>query len=161
MTPDLEITVEHPGWTLKLPALQGLAERVIGACVEVCSPQLAPSTELSVLFTDARKVRELNAVWRKQDKPTNVLSFPAPPGAGPIRMLGDVVLSFETVESEASAEHKSFENHTIHLIAHGFLHLLGFDHETDRDAQEMEDRERAALALLGAPDPYGAPVGED
>jgi probable rRNA maturation factor len=160
MRPELDVTVEHPGWTATIPALESLVARVIDACLEICPETFDSPTEVSVLFTDARAIRALNAEWRKEDKATNVLSFPAPAGSGPVRMLGDVALSFETVEQEASTEDKTFENHTMHLVAHGFLHLLGFDHETDEDAEEMEACERAALALLGVPDPHGAPVGE-
>ncbi|HEX7970330.1 MAG TPA: rRNA maturation RNase YbeY, partial [Stellaceae bacterium] len=102
-------------------------------------------------------VRALNRQWRGKDVPTNVLSFPAlgatpPPGAP--RLLGDVVLAFETVAAEAAAQDKPLADHLRHLVIHGVLHLLGFDHESDADAQRMEASEIAILAGLGVPDPY-------
>ncbi|TIX40762.1 MAG: rRNA maturation RNase YbeY, partial [Mesorhizobium sp.] len=99
----------------------------------------------------------LNVGWRGKDKPTNVLSFPAFPFArgGPLPpMLGDIVLAAETVVREAALEHKPLENHISHLVIHGLLHLLGYDHETDAEAELMEATERAALARLAIPDPY-------
>ena len=111
-----------------------------------------------MLSCDA-EVRELNANWRKQDKPTNVLSFPAPkqPGAGDDdRFLGDIVLAAETVLREAAEQGIPLENHFRHLVLHGFLHLLGYDHETDAEAETMEALETHILATLGVPDPYGA-----
>jgi len=102
-------------------------------------------------------IRELNAGWRGKDKPTNVLSFPAVPETreGPLPpMLGDIVLAAGTVAREAALEGKPVENHITHLVVHGLLHLLGYDHETDMQAEEMEAVERAALARLAIPDPY-------
>src|SRR5690606_27325001 len=110
-----------------------------------------------VIFTDDAAIRALNAEWRGKDKATNVLTFPAFPvlrgGALP-PMLGDIVLAYETVEREAREEDKPFESHLSHLLAHGFLHLAGYDHEEDGEAEEMEDAERRILARLAIPDPY-------
>ncbi len=114
-------------------------------------------SELSVVFSDDAHIQTLNAGWRGKDKPTNVLSFPAFPPAkgGPLPpMLGDIVLAAETVAREAALEDKPLENHITHLVVHGLLHLLGYDHETDAEAEEMEAIERAALARLAIPDPY-------
>jgi probable rRNA maturation factor len=100
----------------------------------------------------------LNRDWRGKDKPTNVLSFPAmpvTPGGAVPPMLGDIALAFETVAAEAALEGKSFDHHLVHLIVHGLLHLLGHDHEDDVQAEAMEALERAALARLAIPDPYG------
>lgn len=119
---------------------------------------LKPATsELSVVFTDDASIQVLNAEWRGKDKPTNVLSFPAFPvkaGAQPGPMLGDIVIASETVEREAREEDKPFANHLTHLVVHGFLHLLGYDHETDEEAEEMEGHEREILHALAIPDPY-------
>jgi probable rRNA maturation factor len=115
------------------------------------------ASELSVVFSDDAHIRTLNAGWRGKDKPTNVLSFPAfPPfGEGPMPpMLGDIVLAAETVARESGLENKPLEHHITHLVIHGLLHLLGHDHETDAEAEEMEGLERAALARLAIPDPY-------
>ncbi|WP_292542063.1 rRNA maturation RNase YbeY, partial [Mesorhizobium sp.] len=111
----------------------------------------------SIVFSDDAHIRTLNAGWRGKDKPTNVLSFPAfpfPKGAPLPPMLGDIVLAAETVAREAALEDKPLANHITHLVIHGLLHLLGHDHETDAEAEEMEAIERAALARLAIPDPY-------
>ena len=108
--------------------------------------------EVSILFTNDEAVRRLNAQYRGKDKPTNVLSFPQP--AGPL--LGDVVLAAETVRAEAALAGKPLEAHMAHLIIHGFLHLIGYDHGGEEEAEAMEAVERAALERIGIPDPYAA-----
>jgi probable rRNA maturation factor len=110
------------------------------------------------VLTDDSAIRALNRDWRGVDRPTNVLSFPARPGpsaAGPA-LLGDIVIAFETTMQEARSESKPFEHHLAHLAVHGFLHLLGQDHDNDSDAETMEGIERVILARLGIPDPYAA-----
>ena len=117
-------------------------------------------TELAIMLTDDAGIRTLNSNWRGIDKPTNVLSFPAlqPTGArGPDdapRMLGDIAIAYETTRREADEEGKPFDHHLSHLAIHGFLHLIGYDHENDVDAEEMEALEQTILAQLGIPDPY-------
>ena len=112
---------------------------------------------VTVVVDDDARIRELNRLWRGFDKPTNVLSFPSPDTQpGPVRSLGDIAISYETAAREASAEDKSFADHVVHLSVHGFLHLLGYDHESDDDAEEMEGLERAILARIGISDPYVA-----
>ena len=117
-------------------------------------PDLA-DTEVSVKFTSDAEVRALNAAWRGKDKATNVLSFPmadAPEGAP---MLGDIVLAEGVCAREAAAKNVPMETHATHLVVHGMLHLLGYDHETgDEEAEAMEAIERKALASLGISDPY-------
>lgn len=110
------------------------------------------SRELSIVFTDDAGMRKLNAKWRGKDKPTNVLSFPQ----NQRPLLGDVILAAETVAKEAALADKPLEDHMAHLIIHGFLHLLGFDHEAGDDAEKMEQLERVALKKLGIDDPYAA-----
>jgi len=112
-----------------------------------------------VILTSDRAIRTLNRRWRGRDKSTNVLSFPAPsarkkPWRGAPRHLGDIVLAYETVAREARAEGKPLDHHLAHLALHGFLHLLGYDHESHGQAEAMERRERRILARLGVPDPY-------
>jgi probable rRNA maturation factor len=109
--------------------------------------------ELAIVLTDDSAIRELNRDWRGIDKATNVLSFPAKNG-GPQPHLGDIVLAFETIEREAESEQKPFAHHLAHLAVHGFLHLLGYDHERDKDARAMEQAERDILRRLKIPDPY-------
>ena len=109
------------------------------------------------MLTDDAGIRTLNHNWRGIDKPTNVLSFPAvalPGGGSQPRALGDIAIAYETTRREAETENKPFENHLSHLAVHGFLHLIGYDHETDGDAETMEQLERDILARLGIPDPY-------
>ena len=151
---DIDLAVEAGVWPSEAELL-ALVERAVGAAFSELD--LVGASELSVVFTDDAAIRALNAEWRGKDKPTNVLSFPAFPPAkgGPLPpMLGDIVLAAETVAREAQEENKPLENHMTHLVIHGLLHLLGYDHETDDEAEEMEAVERAALARLAIPDPY-------
>ena len=99
------------------------------------------------------QIRTLNREWRGFDKPTNVLSFPAA-NTRDAGSLGDVIIAFQTVAREAKEEGKPIKHHLAHLAVHGFLHLLGYDHETDRDARKMERLEVKILKGLGVPDPY-------
>jgi probable rRNA maturation factor len=143
-----------------------LAEAAARAAIaESAWPQLADgerAVELSVVLASDAEVRELNSTWRGKDKPTNVLSFPqAEPddldGAGapgPELMLGDIVLAHETCTREAEEKALSLEHHAAHLMVHGTLHLLGYDHLEDGTAEDMEARETRALARLGIGNPY-------
>jgi probable rRNA maturation factor len=135
------------------------------AVAESAFPQLAESeraVELSVRLTSDEDVRALNAHWRGKDKPTNVLSFPMSEQYeleqadedGPELMLGDIVLAKGVCEREAAEKEIPFERHATHLLVHGTLHLLGYDHGDDQDAADMEGREVRALARLGIDDPY-------
>jgi probable rRNA maturation factor len=151
---DIDISVEAGEWPDEA-RLSWLVDRAVVAAF--AETGVAGRSELSIVFSDDAHIRTLNAGWRGKDKPTNVLSFPAFPlaKAGPLPpMLGDIVLAAETVAREAALEEKPIENHISHLVVHGLLHLLGYDHETDAEAEEMEAVERAALARLAIPDPY-------
>ena len=162
---DIQISVEEGDWPSE-EALHALAERVLGAAAtylrEVAGqPFPKMPAEVSLVFTDDASIREINAEWREQDKPTNVLSFPAfplEPGGMPGPMLGDIVIARETVEREAAELEKSFEDHLTHLMVHGFLHLFGYDHMNYSDAEIMEGLETRILAKLGLSDPY---AGQD
>lgn len=150
---DIEAVVEAEGWEAALAeSPETLAARVLAAAAH----GEEASGSVSVLFADDAAVQALNKAWRGKDKPTNVLSFPAPEGFG---ALGDIALALETVRAEAAEQHKSVRDHAAHLIAHGFLHLIGYDHEDDGEAEVMETRERAILAGLGIADPYGLESG--
>ena len=132
-----------------------LAERAALAAVAHSDFSALADTEVSVKFTSDDEVRALNAAWRGKDKATNVLSFPrayAPEGAP---MLGDIVLAAGVCAREAAAKQVTVATHATHLVVHGTLHLLGYDHETnDEEAEAMEEIERQALASLGIADPY-------
>jgi probable rRNA maturation factor len=146
----LQIRVDDPAWA-SVPDLRKLARAAIRASLET------KDASLSVLFTDDAAMRTLNARWRGQDKPTNVLSFPAAPSPqmpGEPRELGDIALAYGVVAAEAAAQGKPIHHHTAHLLVHGVLHLLGYDHETDQDAHAMEAREIAILKSFGIDNPY-------
>jgi probable rRNA maturation factor len=139
------------------------------AIAESDYPELVDSerpVEISVTLTDNEHVRTLNAKWRGKDKPTNVLSFPMADELDLVRaniserelLLGDIIIARGVCEAEATEKGVSFEQHTTHLLVHGTLHLLGYDHHDDREAADMEAREVRALARLGIANPYEAAV---
>ncbi|ESY77515.1 rRNA maturation factor [Mesorhizobium sp. LNHC221B00] len=151
---EIDISIEAGDWPAEA-SLARLVDRAVAAAF--AETGAAGHSELSIVFSDDAHIRTLNADWRGKDKPTNVLSFPAFPHVkdGPLPpMLGDIVLAAETVAREAALEDKPVENHITHLVIHGLLHLMGYDHETDTEAEAMEAVERAALARLAIPDPY-------
>jgi probable rRNA maturation factor len=154
---ELDILVEAGDWPDE-KVLDALTRTAIDASFAEIAGYSGQS-ELSLVFTDDAHIKELNAGWRGKDKPTNVLSFPAFKPDKTSRalspMLGDVILALETVQREAALEDKPFEHHLSHLLVHGLLHLLGYDHETEDEADEMEALERRILAGLAIPDPYG------
>jgi probable rRNA maturation factor len=119
----------------------------------IAPPTAHGAYEVTVLLTDDAEMRDLNRAWRRKDAPTNVLSFSAGDHTAPGR-LGDVVLAYETVSNEARNAGIAFADHVSHLVIHGLLHLLGFDHMNDDEAERMESLERTALARLGIADPY-------
>lgn len=118
-------------------------------------PKGPAAYEATIVLTDDAEMRELNRTWRSKDAPTNVLSFPAGDAPGEASALGDVVIAYETAKAEADQTGISLADHVSHLVVHGVLHLLGFDHLDDAEAEQMEDLERKALASLGIADPYG------
>ena len=159
---EIAIEIAFDGWSKTLPDVEERCRHVAAIALGAAAADfdLPPDRlEVSILLTDDAQVQELNAEYRQQDKPTNVLSFaaldedsPIPPD-GPI-LLGDVIVAFQTTEREAAEEGKKFADHLSHLVVHGVLHLLGYDHIVDDEAEEMESLERSILAGLGVPDPY-------
>ncbi len=159
---DIQISVEEGNWPDE-EALLAFSSPVLEAAAALLAseekqplPKMPP--ELSLVFTDDASMRAINAEWRNQDKPTNVLSFPAfpvTPGSMPGPMLGDIIVARETLEREAVELEKSFDQHLTHLLVHGFLHLFGYDHMEDDEAERMESLETRILARLGLSDPYG------
>jgi probable rRNA maturation factor len=153
--PSVDVLVQSDLW-----AVQPDAERIVRRAISAAAAGMLTRTEeLAVVLADDVAVRELNRIWRGKDAPTNVLSFPAAPAGADAApgILGDVVLAYETIARESDLERKPFDHHLVHLVVHGFLHLLGYDHETDAEAEKMEAAERKILAGLDVPDPYASP----
>jgi probable rRNA maturation factor len=161
------VTVGAPAWRTHLAGPKAVCRRAARAALAgVPIPSWLGRAEVSVLLADDATVRRLNGAHRGQDRATNVLSFPTfdplpktAPGhvvPGPVS-LGDVVLGLETIRAEAAAAGKAFSDHVSHLVVHGCLHLLGYDHRAANDAELMEGLERAILDRLGIADPYGDP----
>ena len=145
----IEVGIDDPAWSEAEPAAERLAQAAAAATLE--HEGVKDDLDVAILLTSDERVRDLNARFRGKDAPTNVLAFPAPGGAG---ALGDVALAFGVCAQEASEQSKPLAHHLQHLTAHGVLHLLGYDHLTDSEAEAMEARERHILAGLGVRDPY-------
>ena len=152
---EIDVMIESGAWPSDAEAI---VRGALARAAEAAHERRAGGA-LAVLLTDDAAVRRLNATWRGLDKPTNVLSFPAPPN-DPSGALGDIAIAFETTAREAAAEGKPLAHHLSHLAVHGFLHLVGYDHEEDAQAEEMEALERKVLAGLGVPDPYAPAPSE-
>ena len=169
--PTLELSVDSTEWEA-IPDVAGMAERAVLAALAAAGMPRDVAT-VSLMLTEDGEMRRLNRTFRERDRATNVLSWPAMTLSAPLRekdlretglraaelpeppvFLGDVALGYQTVRSEAHEHAKTIEQHASHLIVHGVLHLLGYDHQIDEDAAFMEEREIDALARLGWPDPY-------
>ena len=155
--PDVEVVRKSAAWR-GLANAETIVRDAIAAAAALCDT-VPIDCEVAVILTDDDAIQALNKRWRGIDKPTNVLSFPAlqptasaPPDAP--RMLGDIAIAYQTTRREADEGQMPFDHHLSHLAVHGFLHLIGYDHETDDDAEAMENLEREILAQLGIPDPY-------
>jgi probable rRNA maturation factor len=150
--PTVEIVISSPLWKQRR-STAAVLRRAIAAAAAVSMT----TGELAVVLTDDSESRRLNRDWRHKNAATNVLSFPAPKARsvrGKPHLLGDIVIAYETTEREARAERKPFTHHLAHLAVHGFLHLVGYDHEVEDAAEEMEGLETVILARLAVPDPY-------
>ena len=144
----IDIEVADEAWRQAVPML----EAVVTTAGEMALDLSEHDGEVAVLLTGDAAVRDLNARFRGKDQPTNVLSFPA--AENPDDHLGDIALAYETCAREAAEQGKSLADHLQHLVAHGVLHLVGYDHDVDADAEIMEALERRVLAALGVADPY-------
>jgi probable rRNA maturation factor len=175
VAPTIDIMVDSPLWKAQR-GVKAVLQRAIG---EAAAMAATSGGELAIVLTDDSAIRALNRDWRGKDQPTNVLSFPAHApspsvprkrgrvgvasrraGAGWVRarLLGDIVIAYETMAREAIAEHRPFRHHLAHLAVHGFLHLVGHDHAADAEADAMEALEIAVLARLNVPNPYLTPT---
>lgn len=141
----IDIEIEDEAWTAALPGAEAIMLPAAEAALEARGG-------VTILLTDDDSVAELNQRFRGKAGPTNVLSFPAPDN--PEDHLGDIALAYGVCAREAAEQGKPLAHHLQHLVAHGVLHLLGYDHLTEAEAEEMEARERRILADLGVPDPY-------
>lgn len=165
---DITVQLNCNEWRDLVPEIESVAARAARACLDEADGSRFAAYDLTLALADAARVRQLNRDYRDQDKPTNVLSFSAVqhvPGSrallSPPLYLGDVILSRETLVEEARAQGKNLTDHLSHLVVHGVLHLLGYDHDTDQKAEKMEALEIQILESLGIADPYafddGAP----
>jgi len=145
----IEVEIEADGWMMASEPFSAVREAAIAA---LTAAKAGAGSEVTVLLADDAEIRSLNNRFRAVDKPTNVLSFPAEPLFAP--HLGDVILAYETCAREAADQGKSLRDHLQHLVAHGVLHLLGWDHQSDAEAEAMEALERDVLASLGVADPF-------
>jgi probable rRNA maturation factor len=170
--PAIDIKVDSPLWK-EQRGVRAVLHRVIG---EAAAMLATSGGELAIVLTDDSAIRALNRDWRGKDQPTNVLSFPAPVPSGslprkrgrvrmgdsrragarraPARLIGDIVIAYETVAREALRAQRPFRHHLAHLAVHGFLHLVGHDHAADAEADAMEALEIAVLRRLSVPNPY-------
>lgn len=152
----VDINIEKGDWPERLVPL---AERVLATALEHSGYAVEGPCEISVLLTDDAAQQALNREWRGKDKSTNVLSFPALDADDPIEgLLGDISLAYETLVREADKLEKPFAQHFAHLLVHGMLHILGYDHLSEDEALAMEARETDIMGLLGYPDPYDGQV---
>ena len=159
MTVIVDVEVADPAW-LAAGDVDTLAQDAIAATLVEVGRRVHPDAEISVRLCDDEEIRALNLAWRNKDKATNVLSFPSSAGTRS-PLLGDIVVAFEYVSEEARDAGRSLRDHLAHMLVHGMLHLLGYDHENEREAEEMEDLERRILATLGIDDPYAETVPLD
>jgi probable rRNA maturation factor len=162
----VDVLIEAPAWRT-LPEAEDVVRRAI-ACAATSGVEIRPDATirqpgrvgwgLCILLSDDAKIARLNGQWRGQEKPTNVLSFPAPAryaaGLSEATPLGDIAIAYETLAREAEENGAEVSDHLSHLVVHGFLHLLGYDHHMDDEAERMERLERDILARMGVDDPY-------
>jgi probable rRNA maturation factor len=160
--PTIDVLVSAVAWTRALRSAAALCRKAARAAWAAGAPAAVKrhgaTAEVSIVLTTDAAIRKLNAAYRKKDKPTNVLSFPADDAAalgGSVGLiLGDVVIAYGTVAREAREARKSLKDHLSHMVVHGVLHLLGYDHETAPDAETMESLETKILSKMRVPDPY-------
>lgn len=159
MTITVDIEIEDEAWIRAEPETEALVWRAAQAVLD--AHQDIEGQGIVILLADDDSVQALNRDFRQKDYATNVLSFPSAisPGANPEGQIGDIALAFGVCQREAAEQGKTLAHHLQHLVAHGVLHLLGYDHDSDADAESMEALEREILATLDVPDPYAIDQG--
>ncbi len=155
---DIDITLHSDRWVNKNRKIEAFVNEVVEETIDGLI-QSIPHIEVSVVLADDKFLQDLNMKYRNKNTPTNVLSFPITEpeiliAPAPFLSLGDIILSFETVKSEAAEQNKSFTDHIAHMLVHGCLHLLHYDHIDDEDAEEMETLEIDILKTMGITNPY-------
>lgn len=157
MAGDLEIDlrINHPDWEGWEDELEPLVNSVLN-----CASKQTRAGSIDILLTGDDEIQAINALWRGKDQPTDVLSFPADEDPGNPDFLGDIAISYGVMRADASKTGKPLKAHFSHLLIHGFLHLLGYDHIMEDEAEKMESLERKILAELGHPDPYSYQLTE-
>jgi probable rRNA maturation factor len=148
VAPTIDIQVQSPLWDAQPLAAQTVRDAIAAAAATLATP----SGEVSIVLTDDASIQKLNRDWRGIDKPTNVLSFPAAKSGG-AAFLGDIAIAYETLARECADENRVFLHHLAHLTVHGFLHLIGYDHQNDSDAGAMEGLESKIMLSMKMPDP--------
>jgi probable rRNA maturation factor len=150
--PSITIQVQSPLWEAEPAAEQTVRDGIVAAAATLSTAD----NEVSILLTDDKAIRLLNREWRGIDKPTNVLSFPAATTKASVRMplFGDIVIAYETLKRECDDEGRIFLHHLAHLTVHGFLHLIGYDHQVEAQAEEMEGLESKIMTRMQMPDPH-------
>jgi probable rRNA maturation factor len=150
--PSITIQVQSPLWEAEPAAEQTVRDAIAAAAATLSTAD----NEVSILLTDDKAIRLLNREWRGIDKPTNVLSFPAAATKASVRLplFGDIVIAYETLKRECDDEGRIFLHHLAHLTVHGFLHLIGYDHQVEAQAEEMEGLESKIMMRMQMPDPH-------
>ena len=150
--PSIDIQIQSPLWDVQPLAAQTVRDAIAAAATTLSTAD----NEVSILLTDDKTIRLLNREWRGIDKPTNVLSFPAATTKASVRMplFGDIVIAYETLKRECDDEDRIFLHHLAHLTVHGFLHLIGYDHQVEAQAEEMEGLESKIMTRMQMPDPH-------
>jgi probable rRNA maturation factor len=150
--PSIDIEVQSPLWQAEPAAEQTVRDAIAAAAATLSTAD----GEVAILLTGDKAIRALNRQWRGIDKPTNVLSFPAAVTAASIgaKFFGDIVIAYETLKRECDDENRIFLHHLAHLTIHGFLHLIGYGHEVDAEADEMEGLESKIMLRMNLPDPW-------
>lgn len=147
---NLSINIEDSRWNNAFEDFQAYSFDVVTTCFKVCKKSINPNMELNIILVDDNYIQKINKDYRGKDKPTNVISFET----GDKFLLGDIFISYDTLTCEAMGQNISFKDHYTHLLCHGVLHILGFDHINDEDAEIMENLEIKILRKFKIENPY-------